>query len=209
MQRFGCPPELLDDLVPLCDVEDFFSHSITAEAAHRLRDACAGRGRPMHAAATSLLDQPDTWFDAVRPGVALYRGAVRVSTRLSAVHDTTGPIGYTGFTWPRIGIILAGYSNFVRAGPVLVNGRLQKLLEVGMNTSYVSVDPADSPGDEVVLLGDSLTEATLAGHFGTREHEILCRYCAMGPRRYLTQTPGASAPASAVRGSSFGPPCPT
>jgi alanine racemase len=184
MQRFGCPPEDLDDLMRRCDVRDFFSHAVTAEAIERLRAACAGRGRPIHAAATCLLDQPETWFDAVRPGLALYRGSLRVTTRLQTVRDTSGPIGYTGFHWPRVGVILAGYSNFVPVAPVVINGRPQKLLEIGMNTSFVSVDPHDKPGDEVVLLGDGLSEATLAQHLGCREHEILCRYGAMGPRQY-------------------------
>jgi len=186
MQRFGCPPEDLDDLVSRCDVRDFFSHAVAVAATARLRQACAGRGRPIHAAATCLLGQRDSYFDAVRPGLALYRGAVRVSSRLQSVRSTTGPAGYTGFQWPRVGIILAGYSNFLQPGPVLVNGRPQRLLEVGMNTSFVSVDPLDKPGDEVVLLGGGLSEARLAEHFGVREHEVLCRHTSMGPRQYVT-----------------------
>ena len=57
MQRFGCPPDRLDELVAHCDVEDFFSHAVTIEAAYRLRDSCGGRGKPLHAAATCLLDE--------------------------------------------------------------------------------------------------------------------------------------------------------
>jgi alanine racemase len=185
LQRFGCPPEELDDLVAACDVEDYFAHSTTVETALRLKAACAGRNRPFHAAATDLLDHPETWFDAVRPGFALYHGAVRVSARLSSVHETTKPIGYSNFTYPRVGIFLAGYSNAVRPGPVLINGRPQKILESGMNTSYVSINPGDKPGDEVVLLGDGLTEEQLAKHFACRPHEILCRYTTIGQRRYV------------------------
>jgi len=191
MQRFGCPPEDLDDLVARCDVEDYFSHAVTLEAIERLRAACSGRGRPIHAAATCLLGNPQAWFDAVRPGLALYRGAVRVTTRLQSVRETAGPVGYTGFRWSRIGIVLAGYSNLLAPAPVLINGRPQRVLEVGMNTSFVSVDPTDKPGDEVVLLGSGLTESALAAHLQVREHEILCRYTAMGPRHYCTQTPEA------------------
>lgn len=186
MQRFGCPPAELDDLVAGCDVADYFAHTTTVEEVARLRAACTGRGRPMHAAATNLLDQPETWLDAVRPGLALYRGAVRVTARLSSVRDTNGPIGYTGVEYPRVGVILAGYSNFVRPGPVLVNGRPQRILESGMNTSYISADPRDAVGDEVVLLGDGLSEEALAKVFDSRPHEILCRYTSMGPRRYVT-----------------------
>ena len=194
MQRFGCLPEELDDLVGHCDVEDFYSHVDTVAAAQRLQAACAGRGRPFHAAATSLLDHPETWFDAVRPGLALYRGAVRVTTRLHAVRQTSGPIGYTGFEHPHVGVILAGYSNFLQLGPVVINGHQQRTLEIGMNTTFVSVDPHDKPGDEVTLLGDGLDEAELAQHFDIRQHEVLCRYTAMGPRHYTTgggpPTPG-------------------
>ncbi|MCK4343518.1 MAG: hypothetical protein KAY37_17530, partial [Phycisphaerae bacterium] len=124
------------------------------------------------------------------------QGAVRVSTRLQSVRGTKGPVGYTGFTCPRVGIILAGYCNFLQPGPVLINGRRQNLLEVGMNTSFVTVDPRDKPGDEVVLLGDGLTETELSNHFGTREHEILCRYTAMGSRHYVAADVAALTPDS-------------
>ena len=193
MQRFGCPADRLDDLVSRCDVADYFSHAVTVDAIDQLRSACRGRGRPLHAAATCLLDYPQTWFDAVRPGLALYRGALRVAARLHSVRDTAGPVGYTGFQCPRVGIILAGYSNLISLGPVLINGRRQRFLEVGMNTSFVTVDRADKPGDEVVLLGDGLTEAEVSRHLGVREHEVLCRYAAMGPRHYVTT---GSAPAT-------------
>jgi alanine racemase len=193
MQRFGCLPEELDDLAARCDVTEFFSHAVTSDAIQRLRSACCGRGKPVHAAASCLLHRPEAWFDAVRPGLALYRGAVRVTTRLHAVRETTGPAGYTGFRHPRVGIVLGGYSNLLSAAPVLINGRPQRLLEVGMNASFVSVDPSDQPGDEVVLLGDGLTENVLAKHLSVREHEILCRYCAMGPRQYVCRDVPAAA----------------
>ncbi len=185
-ERFGCPPEELDELVARCDVTDFWTHATHIDAVRRLRDACGGRGRPVHAALTALLDEPEAWLDAVRPGLGLYRGAVRVTSRLHAVRETKGPVGYTGFAAPRVGVFLAGYSNFVRPGPVLINGRRQQILESGMNTSYVSVDPADKVGDDVTLLGDGLTEEELSNFFGTRPHEILCRYTAIGPRHYAT-----------------------
>ncbi len=184
MQRFGCPPEAVDDLARRSTVVDYFSHAVTVEAAQRLRAACGHRGRPLHCAATSLLDHPETWLDAVRPGLALYRGAVRVSTRLHTVRDTRGPVGYTGFECPRVGVILAGYSSGLPRAPVLINGRRQPILEVGMNSAFVAVSAADRVGDEVVLLGDGLTEAELARHLGIRPHEVLCRYTALGVREY-------------------------
>lgn len=184
MQRFGCAPEQLDDLLSRCHADEVFTHTEDPRGVQLLREACPGRVASIHAASSSLLDSPQTWLDAVRPGIALYRGAVRVSTRLVAVRQTRGHIGYSAVECPVVGILLAGYSHNLRCGPVIINGRRQSLLEVGMNTSFVSADSADRPGDEVVLLGDGLTEAELAQHFQTREHEILCRYTSMGIRSY-------------------------
>lgn len=189
MQRFGCPPEELDDLAARCNVVDYFCHAVSVNAAQRLRIACDHRGRPMHAAATCLLDEPAVHFDAVRPGLALYRGAVRVTTKLHSVRHTSGPVGYTGFEHSPVGIILAGYSNGLRPGPVVVNGRPQRLLEVGMNTAFLTVDAEDRAGDSVVLLGHELPEATIASHAGVREHEVLCNYTAMGVRQYMCDGP--------------------
>jgi alanine racemase len=195
MQRLGCPPEQIEAIVAEYDVTEFFTHAVTVEAARRLQALCGQYGKPLHAAATSLLDTPEAYFDAVRPGLALYRGAVRVTTRLQHVRTTSGPVGYTGFEHSPVGILFAGYSNAVQPGPIIVNGRRQRIIEVGMNTSFLTVDPRDKPGDEVVLLGSELDEAVLAQHFGVREHEILCRYCGMGPRHYRVggapATPGS------------------
>jgi alanine racemase len=186
MQRFGCRPEDLADLLARCQAQDVFTHAVGLPSTRLLREVCRGRSQWLHAASTSLLGNPEAWLDGVRPGLALYRGAVRVSTRLHSVRHTTGGVGYTQFEHPHVGVILAGYCNHLHQAPVLINGRRQRLLEVGMNTAFVSVDPSDHPGDEVVLLGDGLTEAELAARFDCREHEILCRYTAMGARSYIT-----------------------
>ncbi|MCG3126146.1 MAG: Alanine racemase [Phycisphaerae bacterium] len=186
MQRFGCPDGQIDEILAAAGgaIDEAMTHTARPEGARRLRELLGGRSMKLHAASSALLDTPDAWLDAVRPGVALYRGALRVSARLESVRQTHGPAGYTRFHCPRVGVILAGYSNFLREGPAVINGRRQQILEVGMNSSYVSVDAHDRVGDEVVLLGDELPEAVLAGFYCTREHEILCRYGAMGPRTY-------------------------
>lgn len=185
MQRFGCRVDDLGELARRCRVQDLFTHANNASSATAFAAACRNFPYPLHAASTSLLNTPETWLDAVRPGLALYRGAMRVSTPLQCVRATRGPIGYTGFEAPLVGIIQVGYSHGLRDAPVVINGRRQRLLEVGMNTSYVSVHAADSTGDDVVLLGDGLTETELAAHPGTRPHEVLCRYGAMGIRSYV------------------------
>ena len=201
MQRFGCPPQMLDQLLARCEATDIFTHAVALEPARLLREAGRGRRQWLHAASTSLLDAPEAWLDGVRPGLALYEGAVRISTTLHAVRTTSGPVGYTGFRCPRVGILLAGYSNHLPAGPVLINGRRQHVLEVGMNTAFVSVDPRDRAGDEVVLLGDGLSESELAGHLGCRPHEILCRYTAMGQRSYVTAVGSATCPLETATGA--------
>lgn len=184
MQRFGCPPEEARELLRLSGCGEAFTHARDLDAVGRLRSTCDGAR--MHAAASAMLDLPAARLDAVRPGVALYRGALRVSTRLVLVRATQGPVGYTGFEQPHIGLIPAGYSNLLRKSSVVINGRRQRMLEVGMNTTFVSVDPRDRVGDEVVLLGDGLTEAELSRELDCREHEVLCRYGAMGQRAYVS-----------------------
>jgi alanine racemase len=205
MQRFGCLREELDDLLTRCRAEDIFTHAMTLPAVQRLRDACRGKPQWLHAASTSLLNCAETWLDGVRPGLALYRGAVRATATLECVRATTGGVGYTQFECPHVGVILAGYSNHLPYAPVVINGRRQRVLEVGMNTAFVSVDPRDRAGDEVVLLGDELGEAELAAHLQCREHEILCRYTALGRRSYVTAAALPSAPRAKTAGPSSSP----
>jgi alanine racemase len=189
MQRFGCIPDAAADILRAGRFVDAWTHAAEPAAATTLHDVCGGRVELLHAAATSLLDSDSAWLDAVRPGLALYTDSVRVTTRLHCVNVTHGEIGYSRFTAPRVGVILAGYSHHLRPGPVLINGRRQVVLEVGMNTSFVSVDERDQAGAEVVLLGDDLGEHALATYFAVRPHEILCRYCAMGMRQYSRALP--------------------
>ncbi len=185
MQRFGCRADEVNRVLAHQSFDEAFTHAETQGAVAVLVDLCRGRVGRLHAANTALLNCPSAVLDAVRPGVGLYTGAVRVSARLKAVHESSGKIGYTGFQAPRVGIILAGYSNRLRPAPILINGRRQRVLEVGMNTSFVSVADDDRVGDEVVLLGDGLTENDLGKQLGVRPHEILCTYTSLGPRRYL------------------------
>jgi alanine racemase len=206
MHWFGCRPEELDDLLKCSGANEVFTHAEQLASAELLRSLCSGRQLRLHAAATALLDYPAAWLDAVRPGLALYRGAVRVTTRLTAVRAREGPAGYTRFEYPHAGIILSGYSNHLQPGPVIINGRAQRILEVGMNTSFVCVDRSDQVGDEVVLLGDELTEIEVAREFKIRPHEVLCRYTAMGVRHYVSSTgPLTSRSAGTTRSSAEAP----
>lgn len=188
-QRFGCPLGSVESILQTGAVDEAFTHATVAAQARRLEDALRGRVSKLHAAGSALLDEPGAWLDAVRPGLALYRGAARVTARLAEARDATGPAGYTGFTTPagRHGVIVAGYSDGLRpGGPCLVNGQPHRLPEVGMQSAFVELGTGDRAGDEVVLLGDGLTEEHVASAWGTSPHEVLVRLCGLGARSYLS-----------------------
>ena len=158
MQRFACPAENVADALAAGNCTEAFTHAIRADHTARLVELVGGRDRgiKLHAAASGLLDDPACRLDAVRPGLALYRGAVRVSAPLIETRASRGPAGYTGFVTPHVGVILAGYARGLRPGPCLVNGRPSRVLEVGMQSSFIQTNEADRAGDEVVLVGDGL-----------------------------------------------------
>ncbi len=185
MQRFGCAPDQIQPILRTCRVAEAFTHTITVSGARRLQRLCAGKVPRLHAAGTALLARPGAWLDAVRPGLALYLGAMTVTTRLAAVRDLAGPAGYRRLRARRAGVIVCGYSEGFAPGVVLVNGRRRRVLEVGMNTSFVQAGRNDKPGDPVTLLGGGLTEPVVAKAVGYSQHEVLCRYARLGPRRYI------------------------
>ena len=184
MQRFACPAETVDEAIKAGGCREAFTHAPRVEHAKRLAEIAGGRGLKLHAAASSLLDEPGARLDAVRPGFAMYRGALRVSAPLVEAKDTKGPAGYTGFATPRAGVIICGYSNGLRRGPCLVNGRKRKVLEVGMQSAFIELGPNDREGDEVVLLGDELTAEEIAGAWGCTPHEVLVRLSGAGRKKY-------------------------
>jgi alanine racemase len=185
-QRFGAPPETVESVKSAGGCDEAMTHASTLAQAQLLYDLLGHRAK-LHAAGTALLDEPAAWFDAVRPGLALYRGAVRASTRLVDARDTRGPAGYGGFVSPtgRHGVIPAGYSNGLRPGPCVVNGVRRSILEVGMQSAFVELGSADKAGDEVVLLGDGLGEDDVAAAWSVSPHHALLLLASMGRRNYL------------------------
>ena len=186
MQRFACPPELIDAVIEAGDIKEAFTHATRVEHAEKLVELLGGRGMTLHAAATALLDEPRARLDAVRPGWAIYRGAARVATNLVEVHDARGPAGYTGFTTTtnRHGVILMGYSSGLRPGPCSVNGERRRVVEVGMQSAFVELGAGDRVGDEVVLLGDGVTESDVAAAWGGSPQEALTTLARSGRRTY-------------------------
>lgn len=188
MQRFACPPGQVGAVIAAGDCPTAFTHATRVEQARQLVEATEGHaGLFRHAAGSALLDEPAARLDAVRPGLAIYRGAVRVSTPLLDVRDQTGPAGYGGFTSAtgRHGVIPAGYSHGLRPGPCRVNRRESRVLEVGMQSAYVEAAVGDRAGDEVVLLGDVLTEERVAAAWGAPPQLVLVQLCGAGERQYV------------------------
>jgi len=98
-------------------------------------------------------DAAAAWLDAVRPGLALYRGAARISARLVDARDTRGPTGYSGFvsSTGRHGVILAGYSNAVRPGPCTVNGVRREIETVEEGDFYaIAASVFDNQFDDFI-----------------------------------------------------------
>jgi alanine racemase len=192
-QRFACPaePELLAEVLKAGGCTEAMTHASTPQQLERFvramqpfKERAGTTMLALHAAGTSLLGEPAARLDAVRPGLALYRGAVRVSARLAEVRDSSGPAGYTGFVVPRHGVILAGYSHGLRPGPCLVNGRPSRVLELGMQSAFVECAEGDRVGDEVVLLGDQLTEKAIGDAWGTTAQLVLVTMAGIGIRHY-------------------------
>src|SRR5579884_2290134 len=148
-QRFACPPEQVPEVLAAGGIEEAYTHAANLDQVRELVRMVGGRVRRLHAAGSSLLHEPEARLDAVRPGLALYRGAVRIATPLVEVRRGRGPAGYSGFVTPWHGVILAGYSNGLRPGPCHINGRRSRVIEVGMQSAFVEAGEADRVGDEV------------------------------------------------------------
>lgn len=50
----------------------------------------------------------------------------------------------------------------MNATPCLVNGTRQRIMEVGMQSAYIDLGPNDRAGDEVILVGEGLSESDIA-----------------------------------------------
>ncbi|QOV91373.1 alanine racemase [Humisphaera borealis] len=187
-QRFGVPisdDRNIDAILHSGGVTEAYTHATTVTQAVAFATALRGRVPFLHAAGTALIAEPSARLDAVRPGLALYRGAATVSVPLVEVTDTDGPAGYSGFAARRHGVVLAGYSNGLRPGSCAVNGRVTRILEVGMQSAFIECTEHDRVGDTVELMGPQITEALIATAWGTSPQEALVRMSGMGERRWI------------------------
>jgi alanine racemase len=136
--------------------------------------------------------------DSVRVGIALLGGVMRWRTEIMRLKDLPAghAIGY-GATFrtsrpSRIATLPVGYADgydrlLSNRGEVVVRGRRAPVVgRVSMDLVTIDVtDIADaSLGDEVELLGGTITAEELAAKTGTITYEVFCRISARVPRVY-------------------------
>jgi alanine racemase len=175
----------------------------------RMRDAGLSPGLVHLANSAGVLAHPDTWFDAVRPGLALYgvapsealaapelTPAMTVESRVVGARCVPAgtPLGYGGrFVTARpttVAVLPIGYHDGFRRSfsdtvSVLLRGRKAPVVgSISMDVTLVdATDTGAERGDRAVCLGRdgdaSVSAWDLARAAGTVPYEILC---AIGPR---------------------------
>ncbi len=184
MQRFSCPKEEVARALLAGICREVFTHATRIEHVEMLLDFSSAFPVMRHAAASGLLHDARARLDAVRPGLALSRNAVTISSRIFEIHQSRGPAGYTGFLAPYHGIILVGYAHGLRKGPCIINDRRCRILEIGMQSAYVEVGAESKVGDTVILLGETLSETELSACWNCSPHEVLCSLSCSATRSY-------------------------
>jgi alanine racemase len=190
MQRFAAAAKDVRKMLDEFEFSEAFTHGVRPEHASELQRIIresTSRTIRLHAAASSLLNTPTAHLNATRPGLALYDSAVTVQLPLVEARSSRGLVGYTRFEASHHGVILAGYSNGLAPGPCVVNGRPQRIVEVGMQSSYVTLDAADRAGEMVTLLGGNVSLNEIAGAWGVTPQQVLVRLTKLGDRKYIVE----------------------
>lgn len=237
MHRYGVKPDEAIELLgasrnlPQIDIEGLYTHFATADEpaspafAAQLRefrnlldtlDSRQLRPRIVHAAnSAAALSTPESCFDAVRVGIALYgvspspecsyslRPAMSVKALVGRILDVPagGGVSY-GHTYiasqsHKAAVITCGYADgyprsLSNLGEILVGGRRRKVIgRVCMDSVIVelgkNLDVA--VGDEAVILGtqgsEQISAQTLANLAGTIPYEILCGIGRRSERVYI------------------------
>jgi alanine racemase len=185
-QRFAAEATAAHDILRAGHVAEAMTHASKHDQVETFRELTDGLNLRRHVAGTALLGDVAARFDAVRPGLALYEGAVRITTRLVDARDSTGPAGYGGFVAARHGVILAGYAHGLRPGPCVINGVARRVIEIGMQTSFIELATNDKAGDEVELLGDQVTLDSIANEWRVTSQNVLVQMTGVGVRKYVS-----------------------
>jgi alanine racemase len=163
----------------------------------------------------AVLNYPETYFDLVRPGIAIYglnpspesslpedfQPALTWKARLTSVRTLPSghgvSYGHKYFTSgdERIGVIPVGYGDGYRrvdGQQVLVHGmKVDVVGRVCMDQCMLQLDPVPGAvsGEEAVLLGrqgdQKITAGDLAEKWGTINYEVVCGLADRLPRIYL------------------------
>jgi alanine racemase len=185
------------------------------EAVLSLLKAEYGVSFPIRHCANSaaVLFYPETHFDMVRPGIALYgctpapgrtlpvslRPVMTLKTRVAAIKAPSSgatvsygrlralPAGSRGAVLP------AGYADGLPRIcsdrlPVLAGARRSQVLgRICMDLCMIDATalPGLAPGDEITLFGENLPPEEAAGLAGTITYELLCAVSSRVPRVYL------------------------
>jgi alanine racemase len=187
----------------------------------RMRDAGVAPGVVHLANSAGVLAHPETWFDAVRPGLALYgvtpSGAVaapELTPAMTVVSRVVGvrrvpagtPLGYGGrFVAARpttVAVLPIGYHDGFRRSfsgtvTVLLRGRKAPVVgSISMDVTLVdATETGAERGDRVTCLGrDGGAEVSawdLARAAGTIPYEILCTFGPRVRRTYAGEGGGA------------------
>jgi alanine racemase len=237
MGRLGIKPETALSLIeklsrtPGIQVEGFCTHFAKADETDRsstlaqlvkfipLVQELEKRGmRPevVHAAnSAAALQFPESRFDLIRPGIAIYginpspdsplpegfMPALTWKARITSIkvlpsgHMVSYGGIYTTSTAEQIGVIPVGYADGFRrvAGEqVLIQGRRVNVVgRVCMDQSMVQLSDLKDvhPGDEVILIGNQINEnisaEEIAKRWGTISYEVVCGLSNRLPRIYL------------------------
>jgi alanine racemase len=235
MGRIGVPPEEMTAFVRAIrglkslEVVGLFTHLASADEEDKtssrkqidvfnrvLRDLqLAGIQIPQRHMANSagILELPESYYDLVRPGIAIYglypshhmkrslelKPAMTFKTKVAFIKTVPSgtPISYGGsFVTQRKTRIATlpvgygdGYSRLLSGrGGVLLNGCRAPLIgRVCMDMCMVDVTHVRrvALGDDVILFGEDLSVDEIASQLGTINYEVLCNVGKRVPRFYV------------------------
>jgi alanine racemase len=236
MGRLGMAPDLVSDFLAayqeceFIDIDGIFTHfaradELGSESADRqlaqfnallakLRKAGLCPDMVHSANSAAMLNYPESYFDMVRPGIAIFglnpspgsrlpdafRPALTWKARLTSVrvlppgHGVSYGSIYVTSGHERIGVIPVGYGDGFRrvsGQQAIVQGKIVDVVgRVCMDQSMLQLDsvPSATAGDEVVLLGEQgdqkITADDLAAKWGTINYEVICGLADRLPRLY-------------------------
>jgi len=203
-QLQACPMVARVNLMSHLACADEISNPMNRRQISLFNQFCFGQTAPRSMAnSAAVIAWPESHFDWVRPGIALYgcsplanysgsdhhlHSAMTLQSQLFAIHKLAAgeSVGY-GASWrsdraTRIGVVAIGYGDgyprHAKQGtPVWINGRTYPLVgqvSMDMLTVDLGTEGEANLGDRVVLWGSELPVETIATYAGTIPYTLLC-----------------------------------